>query len=128
MTPRPRALLLLLPALVLSGCGGGEAAPSTAGAVTASGAPGAQTAAVVANARLEFAPETVQARPGTLTLTMTIEGGVPHDLTFSDRSVGAAIPVTTSGSASQAYTLPAAGSYGFVCTLHTGMIGQVVVG
>ena len=127
-TGRPAALLLLLPALALAGCGGGDDAPSTAGAVTASGAADAQSATVVGNARLKFVPESVRAQVGTLSLTMTIEGGVPHDLRFSDGEVGPEIPVTTTGSATQRYTFAEPGDYGFVCTLHSGMVGQVVVG
>lgn len=126
---RPAALLLLLPALALAGCGGGgDDAPSTAGAVTAAGDPAAQTATVVGNAQLEFVPQTVRAKVGTLSLTMTIEGGVPHDLRFEDGTLGPEIPVTTTGSATQSYTFAEPGDYGFVCTLHPRMVGQVVVG
>ncbi len=132
MTPRlPRrraaALLLLVPTLAVSACGGAGDAPSLAGAVSAEGPPEAQTATVVANARLAFAPETVRAQVGTLTLTMRIEGGVPHDLAFDDSGVGSPLPLIPSGSATQAYTFGAPGTYGFVCTVHSGMDGQVIV-
>jgi len=127
---RTRTALLLLPALSLAGCGGGSdtAAPSTAGAVTATSSGSGQAATVLANTRLKFAPETVSAQQGPLALTMTIDGGTPHDLTFDDASVGAAIPVTVRGSATQTFTFSRPGSYRFVCTLHSGMVGQVVVG
>lgn len=133
MTRPPRRLLaaLLLPVLLLAlpGCGGGgEPAPSTSGAVTAAGPPAAQTATVVGNAQLKFAPETVRAAVGTLALTMDIAGRVPHNLVFDDATVGSPIPVTTSGSGTSTYTFPAPGTYRFECTLHPGMIGQVVVG
>lgn len=129
--PRPRlAPVLLLPVLALAACGGGSgsAQPSTAGAVTASGPPSAQTATVVGGPDLKFAPETVQARTGTLALTMRIAGGVPHDLVFGDRSVGPDIPTTPSGSATGTYTFSRPGTYSFECTIHRGMVGQVVVG
>jgi plastocyanin len=126
---RRLAPLLLLPALALAACGGsGGDEPSTAGAVTAQGEPSAQTAAVVGNAKLTFVPETVAARVGTLALSMTIEGGVPHDLEFKDKAVGAPIPVVTMGTGTSSYTFSKAGTYDFVCTLHSGMVGQVVVG
>jgi len=126
---RTRTGLLLLPALVLAGCGGGggTAAPSTAGAVTATSSGGGQAATVLANTRLKFVPETVSAQPGALALTMTIEGGTPHNLVFDDQTVGADIPVTTTGSATQTYTFDEARAYRFVCTLHSGMVGQVVI-
>lgn len=131
MTVRPRlAPLLLLPALALAACGGGSdsAQPSTAGAVTAAGPPSAQIATVVAGTNLKFSPETVQAKTGTLALTMTISGGVPHNLVFGDRGVGADIPTTPSGSATSTYTFSKPGTYSFECTIHSGMVGQVVVG
>lgn len=132
---RSRRLLaaaLLAPALVLTGCGGGgsgggSGGPSTAGAVTASGPASAQTATVVGQSTLKFAPETVRAKVGTLALTLRISGGVPHDLVFDDAGLGAPIPVVPSGSSTSTYTFRAPGTYRFVCTLHAGMVGQVVV-
>lgn len=126
MTRRLTALLLL-PCLALAACGGSSGAPATAGAVTASGAAAAQTATVVGNTALKFVPETVQAKVGTLALTLTLEGGVPHNLEFTDPSVGAPIPVVTTGSGTGTYTFSKPGTYAFECTLHSGMVGQVVV-
>ena len=122
------APLLALSLVGLSGCGGGGGdAPSTSGAVTAQGPADAQTATVVGNAMLKFAPETVRAKVGTLRLTMTVEGGVPHNLVFDDASLGAPIPTTPSGSATGTYTFTKPGTYRFECTIHSGMVGQVVV-
>ena len=131
MTAR-RSALLLVPALALSltltGCGGGSTSkPSSSGAVTAAGPANAQTATVVANNLLKFAPATVHAKVGTLMLTMTISGGVPHNLVFDDGTVGTPIPTTPSGSATQTYTFAKPGTYGFQCTIHSGMVGQVIV-
>lgn len=122
-------MLLLALLLVLAACGtqGSHAKASTKGAVTAAGPADAQTATVVAGNDLKFAPETVRAKVGKLTLTMTIQGGVPHNLTFDDSSLGPPIPTIPSGSASQTYTFTRPGTYRFVCTIHTGMVGQVIV-
>ena len=127
MTARPLAALLLLPAVVLAGCGGGGTTASTADAVTATGPPDAQTATVVGNTRLKFVPETVQAKVGALALTMTIQGGVPHNLVFDQAGLGTPIPTIPSGSSTQTYTFTKPGTYSFVCTIHSGMIGQVIV-
>jgi len=127
VTARPLAALLLLPALVLAGCGGGGTAADTAGAVTAAGPPDAQTATVIGNTRLKFVPETVQAKVGALALTMTIQGGVPHNLVFDQAGLGTPIPTIPSGSSTQTYTFTKSGTYSFVCTIHSGMIGQVIV-
>ncbi len=134
MTPARR--LLLVTALValpaLAACGGGgddEAAPSGGGGtVTAEGPPDGQTAAVTGNQKLRFVPSTVQAKPGTLTITMTNEGGVPHNLVFSDASLGKGIDTFSEGSRTGTFVFPAAGSFDFACTLHPGMVGKVVVG
>lgn len=121
--------LLLLPALALTACGGSsDDGPSTAGAVTAAGEPSAQTATVIGNNKLTFVPETVQAKVGTLALSMTIEGGVPHDLEFEDASLGKPIPLITMGTGTSSYTFSKPGTYDFECTIHRGMVGQVVVG
>jgi len=116
--------------LLLAGCGGTQgshARASTKGAVTAAGPADAQTATVVAGNDLTFTPETVRAKVGRLALTMTIQGGVPHNLTFDDGSLGPAIPTIPSGSSTQTYTFSTPGTYRFVCTIHTGMVGQVAV-
>ena len=130
MTRRTALALLALPVLALTACGGGgeqgEAA-AEGGTVAASGAPEAQEATVVGTPSLTFRPETVTAAPGTLALTMQIEGGVPHDLEFTDAGLGDKIPVISDGSATGTYTFDAPGTYDFVCTLHPGMDGQVVV-
>ncbi len=125
---RGRVLLVAL-LLLLAACGtqGSHATASTKGAVTAAGPPGAQTATVVAGSDLQFAPGTVRAAVGRLALTMTIQGGVPHNLTFDDRSLGAPVPTVPSGSSTQTYTFSRPGTYRFVCTIHTGMVGQVIV-
>ncbi len=97
------------------------------GSVTAQGAPDAQTATVVGNTQLKFVPDRVEAAQGTLALTLTIEGGVPHNLVFDDTSVGQALDTISEGSATGTFVFPSGGTYQFVCTLHPGMEGEVVV-
>lgn len=129
MTPSPRSLALpaaLLASLALVGCGGSSPAPAAAGGTEAAqGPPAAQTATVTGTMKHTFRPSTVTAKVGTLTLTLVREGGVPHDLTFQDASVGAPIPV--SGTSSGTYRFLKPGTYSFVCTIHEGMVGKVVV-
>ena len=130
MSTRPALpLLAVLGLLALPACGGGQegATPSAAGAVTATSSGSGQAATVLGTTRLKFSPETVSAQPGALALTLTIDGGTPHDLTFDDPGVGSAVPVTVSGSATRTFTFSRPGTYRFVCTLHTGMVGQVVI-
>ena len=129
MTPRARRTLLalLLPALALTACGGSGEEDSGGSSVAAAGPPDAQTATVVGNARLEFEPTTVTAKPGKLALTMTIEGAVPHNLVFDEDTIGEDIEQISEGSATSTFAFPQPGTYDFVCTLHPGMDGKVVV-
>ena len=127
-TAHRRAALALLLTAVLAACGGGgDEETGGGGAVTAEGAPDAQQPTVVGNAEHAFVPSTVEAVPGTLELTMEIEGGVPHNLVFDDEEVGADIALISEGSAAGTYTFSSPGTYDFVCTLHPGMDGEVVV-
>lgn len=135
MTPLRRIalLLLVLPALSLAGCGGagsdaaGSGTGSSGGTVAAQGAPDSQAATVAATPKLAFAPNTVTAKPGTVRLTMRIEGKVPHNLVFGDAGLGRDVPVISSGEATGTFVFPKAGTYDFTCTLHPGMDGRVVV-
>ena len=128
MTPYHRTALALLLTATLAACGGDGSDSGGSGAeVAAEGPPDAQTATVVGNRDLEFVPSKVTAAPGTLALTMEIEGGVPHNLVFDDEAVGADIATIAEGSATGTYRFPKAGTFDFVCTLHPGMEGEVVV-
>ena len=122
---------LLATALVLTACGGGDgggdAGESAAGAVTATGPADAQVVEVVSNDQIEFEPATVNAKVGTLTLTHRNGGSIPHNLVFSDKSLGGT--ETLSGGKEEAITLTfqEPGTYDFVCTIHSGQDGKVVV-
>ncbi|MCW2607067.1 MAG: blue (type 1) copper domain protein [Frankiales bacterium] len=135
MTPARRSALVLLalPLLALAGCGGSDGGAGSSGkgggggTVAAEGAPEAQTATVVGNAKLAFSPSTVTAKAGSLALTLQIEGGVPHNLVFDEDTIGEDIATIGDGSATGTFEFPKAGTYDFVCTLHPGMDGKVVV-
>lgn len=128
MIPFRRVALVLLLTAALAACGGeSDEGGGGGGAVAAEGAPEAQKATVAGTTALQFVPATVNAVPGTLELTLQIEGGVPHNLVFDDESVGADIDTISEGSAAGSFTFPSAGTYDFVCTLHPGMDGEVVV-
>jgi plastocyanin len=136
VTPSSRSLVLPAAALAtavlaLSGCGGSSSSggggdkAADGGTVAAQGPADAQTATVTGTQQQMFSPSTITAKTGTLTLTLVRAGGVPHNLTFSDPSVGAPIPVSGPGTGTYRFAKP--GTYTFVCTIHEGMTGKVVV-
>ena len=64
---------------------------------------------------------------GTVSLTVQNSGNVPHDLEFSDSSLGKTPTVDGKTSQKLKVTFTKSGTYAFVCTFHTGMAGKVVV-
>ncbi len=125
-----RTFVLPLLALVLAGCGGGSAgtAAGTGAGPTAaaSGPPSAQELFLQGTDRDVFEPRRVSAKVGTLTVTLQ-NGAVPHNLVFDDSSL-TGIP-TISGAERKTTTLTFSkpGTYTFVCTIHSGMDGAIVV-
>ena len=82
-----RTLTTVAVAVLLVGCSSGSTKAKDNGAVTTSGAAGAQTAALDVRDSLTFSPSTVNAKVGTVTLSVTNKGGTPHNLTFNDSAV-----------------------------------------
>ena len=120
---------LLGAALALTACGGGgsEAAEPNGGTVRAQGPADAQTATVVSVDGLAYDPGTVEAVVGTLELTHRNASDVPHNLTFEDEAYGAIDTVTGGQSKAITLTFTEPGTYDFLCTFHSGQVGQVVV-
>ena len=130
--PRPaRTASLLLAALALVACGGGDGQDasdrSATTSVQAAGPPDRQTATVVSNDQLRYDPGIVEAQVGTLVLTHRNGGRIPHDLVFDDVSLGKIDTVREGQEKSITLTFSEPGTYDFVCTFHTGQVGKVVV-
>ena len=129
-------------ALILAACGGGGAVgpssgtdnggnnpetggPSAPGSPTGPAAPGSPAGAVVTTSGTTFTPATITIAPGG-SVTWQISG-TRHNVTFGAlKPTGGDIPDTDSGG-SQSRIFPAAGSYDYQCTRHSGMTGRVVV-
>jgi plastocyanin len=123
---RPALSLVPFLALVLTGCGGGSGVRAHAAPVTATGPAQAQVAEVKGDTSLVFVPSVVNAKVGTLTLTLGNIGGTPHNLTFDDRTLPA-IGLVSGTPKSTTLVFGKPGEYRFVCTIHAGMAGKVVV-
>jgi plastocyanin len=111
---------------VVAACGGSHAPRPGGGAGTTAGPADAQVFTIHGNDRDQFVPQTVQARVGVLTLTLR-NGGVPHNLQFRDPGLPGIGVVSGAGTKSTQLTFSGPGTYAFVCTIHPGMDGKVVV-
>ena len=118
-------------ALLLAGCGSGgggsDAGGASNGSVTTSGPASAQTVTIDSTDKLQFTPNEIDAKVGTVKLTLTNAGQASHNLVFDDTALAKIGTVVGGRSLSQTYTFSAPGTYRFVCTFHSGMIGKVVV-
>jgi plastocyanin len=123
---RTARLFAVLTLVAVAGCGGSHAPKAGGGTGTAAGPPAAQTFTVHGNDNDQFAPQTITAKVGTLMLTLR-NGGVPHNLTFSDPALHGIGVVSGAESKSTTLTFDRPGTYAFVCTIHPGMDGKVVV-
>ena len=123
------ALLSVLTVLPLAACGSGSSSSggSPDAGVAAAGPPSTQTITVDSTDDLDFVPEVITGKVGTLTITLGNSGQVPHNLVFDDKGLPAIGTVTGGTSLSATYTFDKPGTYTFVCTFHRGMDGKVVV-
>ncbi len=133
MRTRARAALLGT-ALALTACAGGGGGGGGGGgdregetSVDATGPADAQVATVISNDQIEFEPATVNAKVGTLRLTHRNGGSIPHNLVFGDDALGGTETLTGGKEETLTLTLKEPGTYDFVCTIHSGQDGKVVV-
>ena len=110
--------------ITVTGTAGGVSASTTVAATVSGSLPNAVVVAAGANSN-DFTPRNVAvARGGTVTWTF---GATLHDVDFQGQA-GAPpnIPITAN-SAGIARTFTNAGNFGYLCTLHSGMSGSVLV-
>ena len=79
--------------------------------------------------RLAFEPPiTLVDAPGTVDITFRNRSNVAHNLVFVDRVTAATQTIVAAGTADElAVRFASPGAYEFVCTIHEGMTGRVVV-
>ncbi len=100
----------------------GTSATSTA-AITVTGPTSAALAAAVGTTSNTFTvPSVTIAVGGTVTWTI---GAVPHNVNFASSTAPQSIGTTSNTSVAR--TFPTVGTFPYVCTLHTGMTGTVIV-
>jgi len=110
--------------LLLAACGGGSGSGNTSS--------GGQTITVGTDtgANLKFDPTTVEA-PANTDIQLVFDNKSttqPHNLVFQgDITAKTSTLVMPGKSETLSFKTPAAGTYNFVCTIHPGMTGQLVV-
>ena len=121
--------VLMLAALLLTACGGGGGGGDRDGetSVDATGPAHAQVATVVSNDQIEFEPATINAKVGRMKLTHRNGGSIPHNLVFEDQALGGTEVLTGGKEEVLTLTFTKPGTYDFVCTIHSGQDGEVVV-
>ncbi|MFN8534392.1 MAG: copper-containing nitrite reductase [Dehalococcoidia bacterium] len=110
-------------ALVATACTGKPAPGGTAGA--------AQTKFEVVANEFKFAPSTLKVdKPGTIQVTLVNKGVAEHDLVI--KGIEGRVLAPAGKSVTGNFTIPAAGSYEFLCSItghaDAGMVGHVMAG
>lgn len=117
-------------ALVLAACtGGSDGSPSAAAQRDSAGDLVEITVGTDTDTELLFDPAEVTVPAGALVrLTFVNQSTVPHNLTFEDPiNVATAESIEPGAEETIEFVAPEAGEYTFVCTLHPGMEGTLVV-
>jgi plastocyanin len=136
--------VLVAALLAISACGGAttpastpaappSSSPSPAASAAPSGEPSGETVEITigtdTGADLKFDPAELTVRAGAnVRVTFENRASVPHNLTFqAPINVATATVVAPGTSETVEFKAPAAGEYSFVCTLHPGMGGKLIV-
>ncbi|WP_322760334.1 cupredoxin domain-containing protein [Frankia sp. Cr2] len=126
-------LATLLLSLSLSGCGSDQPAGSAGSATAAASATpkienGVQIFDIVGTASLEFSPSTLIAKPGKITVNLTVErGSPPHNFVIPTIPAARTNYASTDTPRSVTFTIDQPGQYPFVCTIHPSMRGTLTI-
>lgn len=131
---RRASLIPLMPALAvlaLAGCGGGgsdsgstASTPATAPATSTGGGTSSSGAVAVSMKNIAFSPATVTVKVGQK-VTWTNEDSVQHNV-ISQSGEKISSPNFGQG-ATFSFTPTKAGTIAYVCTIHPGMNGKIIV-
>lgn len=121
-TVRPLAAPIAL-ATILTACSGGDGGDAPAG----DGGAGTSSATLVA-ASVAWDQSELQASPGSFELTVdNQDNGIPHNVRVTGNGIDEATEVTE-GPDTQTLTLQLeAGTYDFICAVHSSMTGTITV-
>jgi len=127
---RPAAVGAVAAALLLASCSS-SGRPGNTGSGTASNVNGLPTITVRTGPDRLFHPNMITVHPGRVRLVLVNRlehsAGEPHNLTFDNFAAGT-VPLLHAGQRrSVTFTAPTPGRYQFVCTIHVGQTGVMVV-
>lgn len=117
----PIPLLLAALALALSGCGGGSSGSSAGGGATTT----ADGAVVIHMKNIQFQPKTLTVKVGQK-VTWVNDDVVQHDVQSQSGPEQIDSPLYGNGK-SWSFTPTKAGTYKYVCSIHPGMEGTLIV-
>ncbi len=127
---RPKFLGVLVAAtLAISACASGSGPTSSPVTDAPSGETLQITVGTDTGTELKFDPGEVTVQPGTdVRVTFENRSEVPHNLTFEAPINVASSPVVAPAtSETLEFVTPGTGEYAFVCTIHPGMEGNLLV-
>ena len=110
--------------LLLAACSSSSRPASHTISATVEG--GRQTVRLVGTAGNAWSPNAVSAAAGDLTVTMLVPGGTPHDFQI-EAVAGSKMGLISRGESRSLTVHLTPGTYRFVCTIHSGMDGKIVV-
>jgi plastocyanin len=134
-TPACIVLFFTLVALVAAGCGGGSdnSSSSTDTAADTGGASGGETLQLAADpsGALKFDPTSLEATAGQVTIDLTNDSSVPHNVTIEGNGIEEVASDTVTGDKSSVSADLPAGTYTFYCSVDghkaAGMEGTLTV-
>jgi plastocyanin len=125
----PAAVGVVAAGLLLASCT--SSGPPAVEAATASNVGGLATITVLTGPDRRFHPNTITVHPGLVRLVLKNRvqhvAGEPHNLTFDTFRAGTLPLIRPGQQTSTTFTAPAPGKYQFVCTIHAGQTGVMVV-
>ena len=114
----------------MTGCGGANGSapnpPTATPAVAVRGPDGVQHVTVDGTDALQFVPNVIDAKVGTIEITMKVTGQTPHTLTFDSLHQDTGY-VAGNSSGTLKIKITKAGVYHFDCDYHPYMTGKLVV-
>ena len=118
-------MLALASLMTAGGCGGsGTTSPATNGNPSTPSTPSAPTLTNAVGVGDDvFSPASIQVSPGTTVTWKWTSTAAQHNVSFGDGVASA----TLGANASYSRTFSTAGTFSYVCTLHPGMTGSVLV-